>query len=345
MKTQQPAPAEAQTAQQAIRVESQPAQLSTEPQAAFADNRPAAFAQRQLQTLMHNSPQATQASALQAMMNNSPQAQHMQAIQSMANNAASHVLQQKQGRVRPTFQMKAGMQTQLMPQAGGSKVVQAVADGKAVSLPLLGYVAENETKLKQWDEGEFYAKDLSSEAKDERHAHAYSLVKEDGKVTLDGHVVTAKGPKSDLVGNTAEAKAAKAKEALRNQTHHKFEGLKGAGGIWEAKATVGARHDDLPQGRNNDAGAIKKADHDAYATGVRDELLHAFKSMMNMPDDKVAPGNANAVEMQKALVAKRDAELKKAAEERAANETEIDYGAFGSWGVDGGTAASAAPDN
>ncbi|MFZ6770755.1 hypothetical protein ACO0LM_27170 [Undibacterium sp. Di26W] len=280
---------------------------------------------------MNNSPQAAQASALQAMMKNSSQAQLMQATQRMADDAALQVMQQKQGSFRPTFQMKAGMpardgqgvstvQGKLMPQTGGGKVIQAVTDGTKVSLPLLGYVAENETKLKQWDGGEFYARDLSLEAKDERHAHAYDLKLADAKVSLGGHVVTAKGVQG---GGAAE-------EAKRNQTTHKFVGEKGAGNVWEVPdPAVNQIRKELPQGRNAN-GAVLKADHDGYAKNIRDELHVAFSKMLNMPDAAVDPGKKAAGQMEAALVEKRKAELKKAAEEREKNAPEIDYGGIGS---------------
>ncbi|MFZ6757880.1 hypothetical protein ACO0K9_11785 [Undibacterium sp. Ji50W] len=366
MKTQLPAPAEAQTAQQAIKAElqgTQPAQLSTETRTAFADNRPAAVAQRQLQTLMHNSPQAAQASTLQAMMRSSPGAQRMQAVQRMADDAALHVLQQKQGRVRPTFQMKAGVpvnddaglaseadvmggralnlgtaqlardgqaahssegigarvpiQGKLMPQAGGSKVVQAVTDGTKVSLPLLGDVAESETKLKQWDGGEFYAWNLNVESKDERHAHAFDLKLADAKVSLKGHVVTAKGVQGD---DAAEA-------AKRNQTSHKFVGEKGAGNVWAVPAPeVDVVRKELPQGRNAN-GAVLKADHDAYAKNIRDDLHASFSKMLNMPDDAVAPGKERAAKRQAELDKERDDQLKAAAALRDAEPAaDIDLG-------------------
>ncbi|MFZ6720527.1 DUF4157 domain-containing protein [Undibacterium sp. Ji49W] len=471
MKTQQAAPAEAQTAQQAIRVESQSAQLSTEPQAAFTDNRPAAVAQRQLQTLVNNSPQTMQASTLQAMMNNSPQAQHMRAIQRMADQSAQghrlatatdnaplqrmaeaapvqrevqaaapkpndtglpdnlksgieglsghslddvkvhynspqpaqlqahayaqgtdihlapgqeqhlpheawHVVQQKQGRVRPTFQMKAGVQVnddvgleseadmmgskalslgtaqlardsqtthgrerggsrdpvqrKLMPHVGGSGVVQAVTDGKTVSLPLLGVLAEDETGLKQWAKGNFYAWDLSLQSKDERHAHAFNFEKKDSEVSFDGHVVTAKGPKADAMADAKadakeKSKIDKANEAKRNQTSHRFEGVKGAGDIWQAQAHVRERRLDLPHGRNNDGGVIRQDGHDAYATSIRDNLLVAFTEMLNLPDALLKKGNDVADELQKGFKDEKDAkETAKEKDVAAATEQDSD---------------------
>lgn len=106
MQTHIPAPTE-QAKQQQVKTAQQPVQLVGEEQAMFEDSRAETEAQVRLQVLATNSPQATQLKAMQAMMNN------------------SSVVQQKQGRVRPTFQMKEGVES---VRYLDNKVIQAKTD-------------------------------------------------------------------------------------------------------------------------------------------------------------------------------------------------------------------------
>lgn len=79
----------------------------------FVDNRPETIQMRKLQAMANNSPQAMQLKAFQEMTNNSPQAKQAAQSQAMADNHAAqqpwHVVKQKQVRVKPTMQMKGGV--------------------------------------------------------------------------------------------------------------------------------------------------------------------------------------------------------------------------------------------
>lgn len=101
-------------------------QTGSESAVAFEDNRPEAAAQRQMQQMVKNRPGAKQAAQLQAKANNYTARQY-QPIQKQENNAGAyaqgtdihlgpgqgkhipheawHVVQQKQGRVKPAMQM------------------------------------------------------------------------------------------------------------------------------------------------------------------------------------------------------------------------------------------------
>ncbi len=74
---------------QSIANEPSQKQSSGESTSQFVDNRPEAVAQRRLQAMMNNSLQAAQLKALQGIVQNAPQA--------------------KQGRVKPTLQMKGSI--------------------------------------------------------------------------------------------------------------------------------------------------------------------------------------------------------------------------------------------
>ncbi len=65
----------------------------------FLDNTPEAIAQRKLQESINNSPRVKQLKAYQKLANNSPQVKYLP-------HKALHSVQQKQGRVKPTVQMK-----------------------------------------------------------------------------------------------------------------------------------------------------------------------------------------------------------------------------------------------
>ncbi|WP_250565822.1 DUF4157 domain-containing protein [Adonisia turfae] len=122
----------------------------------FVDNRPEAIAQRKLQEVASNSPKISQLRALQDMTNNGPQAKQTAQLQAYAYaqgtdihiaagqekhlpQEAWHVVQQIQGRVKPTMQMNGAVninddeglekETDVM----GSKVVQMKPNEKTVS--------------------------------------------------------------------------------------------------------------------------------------------------------------------------------------------------------------------
>ncbi|MFZ6654047.1 hypothetical protein [Undibacterium sp. TJN19] len=116
MKTQLP-----QTSH-AVQAAHQLPQATTVVAAGFVDVRAQALAQRRVQAMADNSPQARQSQAMQALADHSPQTRQLKAL--------NHVMQPKQGRLKPSFQMKAAAPVA----AGAVDVMQLKLDAEKLNI-------------------------------------------------------------------------------------------------------------------------------------------------------------------------------------------------------------------
>lgn len=225
---------------------------------------------QQLQTLTNDSLQARQLRAIHAVMNGSPQTQHLQAKQRM---------------------LDSGSRTSNM-QLGVKGVAQAVSNGNFVGRELLGQVAVSIGNLKQWDGGEFLAKDLSEESKNEKHVHVFPSLtdKPPGQIAesvkFPGHVVTAKG-----------------EGGLRNRTSHEITATRGAGDVWAVATTLGERVEGV-----EGTAAKPIPNHELLSAALREDTVEAVEEMLGMSDEEAQKQQIDSLDAAKAELAKSKAD-------------------------------------